>query len=91
MTLKVTTFDRPLYMVEEAVKGDIATYKHEHHFKPIENGTIIIDIIDLGMPRDFIGKYAGRFYLKNYIEDLVRKRNEVIRSFAETEKWRAVL
>jgi ligand-binding SRPBCC domain-containing protein len=90
-TLKITTFDRPLLLVEELVKGDLLSYRHEHHFKPIDNGTIVIDIIDFGVPRDFVGRYLGKIYFKNYLEELTRKRNEVIRSYAETEKWRAVL
>ena len=89
-TLKITTLDRPLLLVEEQSKGDLQMYRHEHHFKPIDNGTIVIDLIDFGEPRDFVGRYLGKIYLKNYIEELVRKRNELIRSYAETEKWRAV-
>jgi ligand-binding SRPBCC domain-containing protein len=90
-TLKVTTLERPLLLVEEQIKGDLLSYRHEHHFKPIDNGTIVIDLIQFGAPRDFVGHYLGKLYLKNYLEELMRKRNEVIRSYAETEKWRAVL
>jgi ligand-binding SRPBCC domain-containing protein len=90
-TLKVTAFNKPLLLVEELVKGDLANYRHEHHFKPIDNGTIVIDLIDYGAPRDFVGQLLAKIYLKNYLEELTRKRNEVIRNYAETEKWRAVL
>lgn len=89
--LKVTTLDRPTLLVEEQVKGDLEIYRHEHHFKQIDNGTIVIDLIEFGLPRDFIGRTLGRWYLKNYLEELTRKRNEIVRSYAETEKWRAVL
>lgn len=89
-TLKITGLERPLLLVEEQSKGDLQMYRHEHHFKPIDNGTIVIDLIDFGVPRDFVGRYLGKIYLKNYLEELTRKRNELIRSYAETEKWRAV-
>lgn len=89
-TLKITTLERPFLLVEEQSKGDLQLYKHEHHFKPIDNGTIVIDLIDFGVPRDFVGRFLGKIYLKNYLEELTRKRNELIRSYAETEKWRAV-
>jgi ligand-binding SRPBCC domain-containing protein len=89
--LKITEFMKPLAFTEEQVKGDLENFKHEHHFRQIENGTIIIDILDFGRPRDLIGKLLGKVYLKKYLEQLVMKRNEVIRSYAETEKWRAVL
>ncbi|MEO8583766.1 MAG: cell division protein [Flavitalea sp.] len=90
-TLKITSLQKPLIFTEEQIKGDLESYRHEHHFKSVQNGTIIIDLIEFGNPRDLIGKYLGRFYLKNYLEEIVKKRNDVIRNYAETEKWRAVL
>jgi len=91
LTLKVTSLNKPTILIEEEIKGDLTAYKHEHHFKPIDNGTIVIDLIEFGNPKDIVGRYLGKLYLKNYLEELTRKRNEVIRSYAETEKWRAVL
>ncbi|HUQ64835.1 MAG TPA: hypothetical protein VM101_01685 [Flavitalea sp.] len=88
---KITTFQRPTLFVEEQVKGDLQSYKHEHHFRPVENGTIVIDILEFGIPKDIIGKIFGRVYFKKYLEELLRKRNELIRNYAETERWRAVL
>jgi ligand-binding SRPBCC domain-containing protein len=89
--IKITDLSRPKSFVEEQVKGDLEKYRHEHHFKPVENGTIIIDLVDYGMPKDFFGRMLGKFYFKKYIEELLQKRNDLIRSYAESEKWRAVL
>jgi ligand-binding SRPBCC domain-containing protein len=89
--LKVTTMEKPVRFTEEQVKGDLQHYRHEHYFKAVDNGTIVIDLLDFGHPRGIIGKYLGKIYLRNYLEELIRKHNEVIRSYAETEKWRAVL
>ena len=91
MMMKITTLQRPSLFIEEQVKGDLQHYKHEHHFKAEQNGTIIIDILEFGTPRDIIGKIFGKVYFKKYLEELLRKRTELIRSYAETEKWRAVL
>ncbi len=89
--LKITGINKPVSFIEEQVKGDLAEFRHQHHFKPVQNGTIVIDILEYGLPKDFIGKIAGKLYLRNYLEELVNKRNEIIRSYAETEKWRAIL
>lgn len=89
--LKVTAYQRPVLFVEEQVKGDLQNYRHEHHFKPVDNGTIVIDVVEFGIPKDIIGKIFGKVYFKKYLEELLRKRTELIRSYAETEKWRAVL
>jgi len=89
--IKITDMQRPVLFTEEQVKGDLENFRHEHHFKPIQNGTIIIDLVEFGAPKDLLGRLFGKIYFKKYIEDLLRRRNEVIRSYAETEKWRAVL
>lgn len=89
--LKITALERPTLFVEEQVKGDLENYRHEHHFKAVDNGTIIIDIVDFGVPKDIIGKLFGKVYFNKYLEELLRKRNELVRTYAETEKWRAVL
>ena len=91
MMMKITSFQRPSLFIEEQVKGDLQHYKHEHHFKPVQNGTIVIDILEFGTPKDIVGKIFGKVYFKKYLEELLRKRTELIRSYAETEKWRAVL
>lgn len=89
--IKVMDMQRPLLFTEEQVKGDLRNYRHEHHFKAIQNGTIVIDLIDFDTAKDMLGRMFGKLYLRKYLEDLSRKRNEMIRSYAETEKWRAVL
>jgi ligand-binding SRPBCC domain-containing protein len=89
--LKITTLQRPTLFIEEQIKGDLESYKHEHHFKAVQNGTIVIDILEFGVPKDIIGKIFGKVYFKKYLEELLRKRTELVRNYAETEKWRAVL
>jgi ligand-binding SRPBCC domain-containing protein len=89
--IKITALQRPVSFVEEQVKGDLEKFRHEHHFKPVQNGTIIIDMVEYGMPKDFFGRILGKIYFKKYMEELLNKRNELIRTYAETEKWRAVL
>lgn len=89
--IKITDLQRPLNFIEEQVRGDLQNFRHEHHFKAVENGTIIIDLVEFGFPKDFMGRIFGKIYFRNYLDALLKKRNEVIRSYAETEKWRAVL
>lgn len=89
--IKITSLQRPVSFTEEQVKGDLESFRHEHHFKPIDNGTIIIDLVEYGVPKDLLGRLFGKIYFRKYMEELLQKRNELIRSYAETEKWRAVL
>src|SRR5947208_3556138 len=43
LKMRVTKLQRPDYFVDEQEEGDFIMLKHEHYFKAIENGTIMID------------------------------------------------
>lgn len=90
-TAKITAMDAPVSFVDEMIQGDFASFKHEHHFKQIDNGTIMIDVLEFESPYGSIGKFFNAIYLRKYIEDLLIKRNKVIKEYAETLRWKAVL
>lgn len=83
--------ERPEVFIDEMIAGDFKSFRHEHHFKSAENGTIMIDKIDFETPYGTIGKIANRLFLKAYVERFLLKRNETIREYAESQKWKAIL
>jgi ligand-binding SRPBCC domain-containing protein len=91
ITARVTDFTLPDGYAEEQIKGDLKSYRHEYHFKKVDNGTIMIDLVEYEGPRDVAGSLAGKFFLKSYFEENIKKKNELIRQYAESEKWKAVL
>ena len=90
-TSKITAMQSPVSFTDEMIKGDFTSFHHEHHFKTVENGTIVIDIIHFETPYGFIGKIVNRVFLTAYLEKFLVKRNEVIKEYAETQKWKAIL
>ncbi len=90
-TSRITSMTRPVSFTDEMIKGDFKNYRHEHHFKSADNGTIMIDQVEFESPYGIIGNLLNRFYLKNYLEQLLLKRNEVIKEYAEGMKWKAIL
>lgn len=87
---RVMEMNIPEKFVEEQVKGDLKSFRHEHYFKAVENGTLVIDIVEMEEPRDLLGGMLGRVFMKKYFETLLNKRNALIKLYAESEKWRAV-
>lgn len=81
----------PVLFTDEMVKGDFVSFHHEHHFKAAANGTILIDLVNFETPYGIFGKIANRLFLASYIEKLLTKRNAVIKEYAETQKWKAIL
>ncbi len=90
-TSKITEMQKPVFFIDNMVKGDFKSFHHEHHFKAADNGTIMIDMINFESPYGVIGKILNSFFLKSYIEKLLVKRNTVIKDYAETQKWKAIL
>ncbi|MBD0350048.1 MAG: SRPBCC family protein [Flavisolibacter sp.] len=91
LTIAVTSLQRPVSFVDEQVKGDFEMMKHEHHFKPCDNGTIMIDQFYFEIKYGVAGKWFNRFYLEKYLKQLLEERNRAIKKAAESELWKHYL
>jgi len=90
-TSVISAMELPVQFVDEMVTGDFKSFRHEHHFKPIDNGTIMIDILEFETPYGSQGRFFNSIYLKRYLQKFLQKRNNVIKEYAETNKWKAIL
>ena len=90
-TSRISAMQSPHFFVDEMVKGDFINFYHEHHFKAAENGSILIDKIKFETPYGIFGKIANRLFLISYLKKFLEKRNAVIKDYAETQKWKAIL
>lgn len=90
-TSKITAMQLHESFTDEMLQGDFKSFSHAHHFMPVKNGTIMIDQVDFETPYGTAGKWMNKLYLKKYLVRLLEKRNEVIRAYAESEKWKAIL
>jgi len=90
-TTKITEMQSPDFFTDEMIKGDFKSFRHEHHFKTVENGSLMIDIVEFEAPYGSIGKLAMALFLRSYMEKFLLKRNAVIKEYAETQKWKAIL
>jgi len=90
-TSKITAMDKPLSFTGEMTQGDFKTFRHEHYFKQIDNGTLMIDVIKFESPFGGLGQFFNAIYLRRYIEALFKRRNTVIKEYAESLKWKAIL
>ena len=51
----------------------------------------LIDKIKFETPYGIFGKIANRLFLISYLKKFLEKRNAVIKDYAETQKWKAIL
>jgi ligand-binding SRPBCC domain-containing protein len=71
--------------------GPLESFEHTRHFKSIKNGTLVIDEINYELPKRFWSKFIDTFFLRNQLMDLLTARNKVLKEYAESTKWKALL
>jgi ligand-binding SRPBCC domain-containing protein len=91
LKIKITQMQRPEFFCDEQLNGDFLSLKHEHYFKTIENGTIMIDQFRYELKKNFIMKLVNRVYLEKYMRRLLEERNAVIKTAAEGNQWKQFL
>ncbi len=88
---KITQLEKYYLFTDEQAEGDFKSMRHEHHFKPCDNGTIVIDLFSFESPYGIFGRWFNSIYLTKYIKRLLEQRNKLIREVAEGERWKVVL
>ncbi|HVU97173.1 MAG TPA: SRPBCC family protein [Puia sp.] len=88
---KITAMNRPLSFTDEMVDGDFKSIRHEHHFKKIDNGTLLIDLFHFETPYGGLGRLVNQLFLTRYMRTLLETRNQAIKEYAESEKWKFIL
>jgi ligand-binding SRPBCC domain-containing protein len=88
---KIVAMNKPLSFTDEMVDGDFKSLRHEHHFKKIDNGTLLIDLFSFESPLGGLGRLANQLFLTRYMRKLLELRNQVIKEYAESDKWKFIL
>ena len=91
LTSKITAFERPKLFIDEQTKGIFKSIIHEHKFEEIGNKVIMTDIFEFHSPLGILGQIFNKLVLTNYLKNLLIDRNQIIKEYAETEKWKVVL
>jgi ligand-binding SRPBCC domain-containing protein len=89
--VKYVEMQRPDMIIEVQLQGDLSAMRHEHYFKSIDNGMLLIDLLSFEMPYGRIGRWFNALYFTGYMESLLQRRNETIKRFAETDRWKKIL
>ena len=91
LTSKITEYEPPILFVDEMVKGAFRSFRHEHRFQQLEDATIMFDCFDYKSPMGWLGKLADWLFLEKYMTRLLRKRNMIVKEFAESNRYQEVL
>lgn len=62
------------FFVDEQRKGPYKIWHHEHHFKAVEGGVEVTDIVSYELPLGFLGRLAHPIVVKNKLEEIFEYR-----------------
>lgn len=62
------------FFVDEQRKGPYKIWHHEHHFKEVEGGVEMTDIVSYEIPLGVLGKIAHPIIVKNKLDEIFNYR-----------------
>ncbi|MGV6832559.1 MAG: SRPBCC family protein [bacterium] len=84
LTSKITAFEFPYYFTDEMVSGAFKAIKHEHIFTEEDDVTVMTDRFYFEAPLGILGKLANVLFLKRYMTNFLKNRNEYLKNIAES-------
>ena len=91
LTSKITAFERPFHFRDEQQKGIFKFIVHDHYFEQANDRVIMKDVFSFQSPFGILGKVFDKLILKNYLKKFLVERNNLIKEYAETTKWKTVI
>jgi len=91
LEVKISKFTPPFFFTDEIVNGIFTSIIHDHFFYDIGDETVMIDHFFYQTPLGVIGDAANILFIKRYLTRLLSQRNEIIRHYAESDKWKEIL
>lgn len=79
----ITEFDYPNYFVDEMQQGNFKSFHHKHIFITKNYQTLMIDVFNYKSPFGILGKLVDWLFLEKYMQNLLYKRNNLLKVHAE--------
>lgn len=86
LTVKITRMQPPSYFEDHMVKGAFKSFRHQHFFENVEDGTLMSDVFEYTSPMGVLGRLADVLFLERYMKRLLQARNQLIKKYAEVKQ-----
>jgi ligand-binding SRPBCC domain-containing protein len=73
----------PTYFVDEQLKGQFKSFKHQHFFEQKENYVEVTDLLEYETPFGIFGQLFDKILLKKHLTNFILHRNAVLKNLAE--------
>ncbi|MDP2236272.1 MAG: SRPBCC family protein [Bacteroidales bacterium] len=81
---EITHVEPLKFFVDEQRFGPYSMWHHEHHFREVEQGVEMTDIVTYVLPFGFLGRIAHKLFVKNKVQQIFEYRSKVMNQFFET-------
>lgn len=78
---EITHVQEHKYFVDEQRFGPYAMWHHQHHFKEVEGGVEMIDIVNYAIPYGIIGRIANSIVVESEVKKIFEYRTKKIDEF----------
>jgi ligand-binding SRPBCC domain-containing protein len=75
---EITQVKDKQYFIDEQRFGPYSLWHHQHHFKAIEGGVEMTDIVHYKNPLGFMGRLANSIFVKNKLDTIFNYRYQKV-------------
>ena len=75
---EITQVEHEKYFIDEQRFGPYKFWHHQHHFKAIEGGTEMTDILTYGLPMGIFGRIANRIFVADKLQQIFEFRKQKV-------------
>ena len=69
------------YFVDEQRKGPYNIWHHEHHFREVDGGVIMTDLLHYDIGKSIFGAIAGKLFVDKKVRQIFKYRYEVLEKY----------
>lgn len=66
------------YFIDEQRFGPYKFWHHQHHFKAVEGGTEMLDILTYGLPMGIFGRMANNIFVASKLQQIFNYRKKKV-------------
>ena len=83
--------NRPVHFRDEQIKGAFTSFAHDHYFHQFSGYTLMVDNFHFESPGGIFGHIFNKMILTQYMENFLKLRNDTIKKYAESDRWKTIL
>lgn len=76
---EITQIKEHKYFIDNQIRGPYKIWHHEHHFKAIDGGTEMRDILFYDVPYGFLGRMVHKLFIRKRVEEIFEFREHKVK------------